>query len=320
MKYKIISPLLLVVLLSSCQASTLIEDNIYAFDTFIDVKLFEGNEDDKTYLHNLITDYASYSDNYKAIANINNIYTINSTNEEVEVDHRLYLMLKTAFTYSDFNADNFNPLCGSLSNKWKEALKDNHVPDETTINNELNKINNSSLLFKDNDIVQRVGEAELDLGGVAKGYVLDEALGYLALHGYKHYLINGGSSSILLGEKDNKDGYFTVGIKDNVLPSSYLKLKNCFVSTSSISEQGVKIGDVTYSHIIDPHTGSAINKQESIIVVTDKGYVGDILSTSLMNNTLDEIKEIEKAQGFKCIVINNKTITYKSEGLEVYKK
>ena len=317
---KKIVPLLLVAILSSCAKQEIVVNGYYAFATYIDFKLYEGTEEDKEALLNVINDYSDLSDNYKKIAKINNLTTINLTNEEVEVDARLHSMLHSALKYNEYHASNFNPLCGSLAKKWKDALKEGHVLDEATINIELEKINNSSLLFKENNIVQRVGEAEVDLGGFAKGYVLDEIYGYLAFHNINQYLINAGSSSILLGEKPSNDGYFSVEIKKSILPNSYMKLKNCFVSTSSIAEQGVTIGDTTYSHIIDPHTGSAVNKQDAVIVISSSGYKGDALSTSLVNSTLEEIKEVETLENIKVIVINDKTITYKSEGLEVYKK
>ena len=174
----------------------------------------------------------------------------------------------------------------------------------------------SSLVFKDDNKIQRLGEAEIDLGGIAKGYTLDRAKDYLDNKGYKNYLIDGGSSSILLGEKNSKDGLFSVGLKD--LSNSYLKLKNCFVSSSSISEQGVVIDNVTYSHIINPVSGSAINENDAVIVVSDTGYYGDAMSTSLMMNTIEEIKTIEVEHNIKTIVMKNGQIAYRNEGLEVY--
>ena len=190
---------------------------------------------------------------------------------------------------------------------------------EITIASELSKMNSTSLVFKENNVVQRVGEATIDLGGIAKGYALDKVQEYLASQNEKHYLVNAGYSSILLGEKDTDNGYFTVGIDSRIIPNSYLKLKNCFVSTSSITEQGVKISEEgpTYSHIINPVTGSAINKHDAVIVVSSKGYIGDVLSTSMMNNEIDEIKAIEASQNVKCIVIDNKEVTYINIELEV---
>ena len=308
--------LLLPILLASCSKSVKpLENKIFCFDTMINVKLYEGEQNDVNELTNLFSEYSKLSDNYQS-ADITNVYTLNHTNEEVTVDKKLYDLLKCSVDVQNEGANYFNPLCGSLSKKWKESLKNQQILAENVKNEELSKISASSLVFKDENKIQRLGEAEIDLGGIAKGYVLDRAKDYLENKGLKSYLIDGGSSSILLGEKQSKDGYFSVGIKD--LSNSYLKLKNCFVSSSSISEQGVVIDNVTYSHIINPVNGSAINENDAVIVVSDTGYYGDAMSTSLMMNTVEEIKAIEAEHNVKTIVIKNGQIAYRNEGLEVY--
>jgi hypothetical protein len=48
-------------------------------------------------------------------------------------------------------------------------------------------MNNSSINLRDDVYVQRVGEAEIDLGGIVKGYALDEAKAYLDNLNYKHF-------------------------------------------------------------------------------------------------------------------------------------
>ena len=321
MKLKRLFPLLMVGALVSCNQNDFVkEDKVFCFDTVVDFKLYEGNDEDVSEIKTLLNYYDSISDNYKARAGVNNVYTINSSNEDVEVDARLYNLLKTSFDAStNYGANYFNPLCGSLAKKWKEALANKQILDEETIASELNKINTSSLTFKDNNVVQRTGEAEIDLGGIVKGYVLDEIGAYLSFRGISKYLINAGSSSILLGEKNEGDGYFKVGIDSKILANSYLKLKNCVVSTSSIAEQGVKITEEgpTYSHIINPIIGSAINTQDAVIVISSNASKGDALSTSLMMNTVEEIKAIEASQEIKCIVIKNKEVIYCNSSLEV---
>ena len=212
----------------------------------------------------------------------------------------------------------FNPLCGSLVKKWKESLKDLQILDETTIAKELAKINSSSILFKENNVVQRVGEAEIDLGAIAKGYALDDVKAYFISNSFSKYLINAGYSSILFGEKPGEEGHYNVGLSflEN---GSYLKLKKCFFSTSGVSEQGKVINDVTYSHIVNPITGSAINNYDSVMVVTSQGYLGDVLSTVMMMSSVDEIKGLEKKYDAKAIAIKDKKIVYKNESLEVLK-
>ena len=318
MKLAKLFPLLLVGSLVSCnQNNFVIESKVFCFDTVIEYKLYEGEESYKAELDDIFNYYDKISDNYQLRSGVVNVSSINKTNEDITIDERLYNMLKTSFSTHEFNANNFNPLCGSIAKLWKESLAKGELLTEEVINAELDKINNSSLLFKDNNVVQRVGESEIDLGGIAKGYVLDQVHDYLASRNVTHYLVNGGSSSILLGEKNSKDGYYNVGIDSRIIPNSYLKLKNCFVSTSALTVQGVKIGDKYYSHIVNPVTGSVLNEQDAVIVISSKGYIGDALSTSMMMNTLEEIKEIETKQDVKCIVVKNGAVTYCNKELEV---
>ena len=314
MKNKILF-LLVPILLTSCSKSVKpLENKIFCFDTMINVKLYDGEQADVDYLNDLFQLYNKLSDNYQS-TDITNVYSINHTNEEVTVSKELYDLLRCSFDVKNEGATNYNPLCGSLSNKWKESLKNQQILPENIKNDELLKVSTSNLLFKEDNKIQRTGEAEIDLGGIAKGYVLDRAKDYLDSKDEKQYLIDGGSSSILLGEKNTKDGLFSVGIKD--LTNSYLKLKNCFVSSSSVSEQGVAIDGVTYSHIVNPTTGNVVNENDAVIVVSETGYFGDAMSTSLMMNTVDEIKTIEVECNIKTIVIKNNNVIYCNEGLEV---
>ena len=314
MKKLFIIPLFAIALTSCSTNGNPIESKVFCFDTMVEVKLYDGNKDNIKDIEDILKTYSKLSDNYLA-SDVNNVYTINNTNDEVTIDERLYKLLQTSFSVKDAGASYFNPFCGSLAKKWKDVLAKGETLSSEVINAELGKISSSSLEFKANNVVQRSGEAEIDLGGIAKGYALDIVKDYLKNNNSKQYLINGGSSSLLLGEKNTKDGLYTIGLKD--LNNAYLKLKNCFISTSSISEQGVKIGDVTYSHIINPNTGSAINENDAVIVISDNGALGDALSTSMMNNTIDEIKAIETQYNVQTIVIKNNEVIYQNPGIEV---
>ena len=314
MKFKPLLTALLIIPLISCSQDSSLESKVFCFDTAIDIRLFEGEKNNLKDIENIFNYYDKITDNYKE-RDTNNVYSINHTNEDVKVDETLYSVLQKSFALKE-DVCYFNPLCGSLVKKWKESLKSSQILDETTISNELTKMNNSSVLFKENSVVQRLGEAEIDLGAVAKGFALDEVKSYLGSKSYSKYLISSGYSSILLGQKSSDDGLFSVGLSD--IENAYLKLSNCFVSTSGVSTQGVKIDDQMYSHIVNPYTGSAINNYDTVIVVSDSGYLGDALSTSFMLSSVDEIKAVEQSKNVKALVIKDKTIIYKNESLEVY--
>lgn len=317
MNRKLVIPFLALLSLTSCSNNVELTDRFFCYDTYVEIKMFEGKEDDLKALKNMFQIYDALADNYQP-RELTNIYRLNHRNTEEHVGTALFKLIKTSIDVQNEGATYFNPLCGSLAKLWKNALNSSKIPSETEINVELEKMNNSSINLRDDVYVQRVGEAEIDLGGIVKGYALDEAKAYLDNLNYKRYLINAGNSSILLGEKDTNDGLFNIRIDD--LDNRYLRLKNCFVSTSSTSVQGVTIDGVTYSHIINPVTGSALNVNDAVIVISDKGYFGDAMSTSLMMNTIDEIKELEATCNIKTIVIRNKQIVYKNEEIEVYQR
>jgi len=314
MKLKSLLSTLLIIPLISCSQASSLESKVFCFDTAIDIRLFEGEKQNLNDIENIFSYYDKISDNYKQ-RDVNNVYLVNNTNDDVLVDETLYSMLQKSFALKE-EIRYFNPLCGSLAKKWKESLKSLQILDETTIQSELNKMNNSSVLFKDNNLIQRLGGAEIDLGAVAKGFALDEVKKYLDSKSFSKYLINSGYSSILLGQKQSDDGLFSVGLSD--IDNAYLKLSNCFVSTSGVSTQGVKIDNQIYSHIVNPYTGSAINNYDTVIVISSSGYLGDAISTSFMLSSIDEIKQVEQAQNVKAIAIKDKNIVYKNESLEVY--
>ena len=315
MKAKRLLSFLSVLPLVSCTSNFVLESKVFYFDTMIDIKLYENNNYFVQFAKSTFEWIDTLSDNYHE-RDKENVYSINHSNQEIEVEFYLHDLLEKAVTVSSQGATYFNPLCGSLSQLWKDKLASNQIPSEEEINTELTKMNNSSLLFPSDSTVKRTGDATIDLGGIAKGYALDVIRDAYEQNKIKKYLINAGNSSILLGKKNTNDGFFTIGLND--LPKAYLKLKECFVSTSSKSVQGVTIDGVTYSHIVNPVNGSAINLNDAVIVVSDSGYLGDALSTSMMMNTIEEIQEIEENAGVKTIVIRNGQKVYSHKDLRIY--
>ena len=315
MKKRNIPLLFLTSLISCSQNYIILNSKIFCFDTMVEINLYEGDKNNINELENIFNNLDRLTDNYRS-RDINNVYSVNHSDSNIKIDKTLYDLLIKARDVSNQGATYFNYLCGSLSKKWKDAFKENKVLSAGEISEELNKISNTTLNFYDDYMVKLDGEAEIDLGGIAKGYSLDLAKSYLMENNITKYLINAGSSSILLGEKNSDDGLFTVGI-NKFLNNKYLKVKNCFISTSGNYNQGIEIDGIRYSHIINPLTGSAISNYDEVIVISDIGYLGDALSTSMMMNTIDEIKDIETNYSVKTIVIKDNEIKYKNPNIEV---
>ena len=314
---------LLTISLCSCDVSTELNKKSFYFDTYVNTRLFEGTEDNLNDINKIFKKIDKLTDNYKA-RDIVNVYTLNNSGNgtKIEVDPYLYdLYVKCSFKREE-NPDvtslkYFSVMMGSLSKKWKQSLSKGKVLDEETINEELEKKNHTYIAtYSEPNFVSKSGDAELDYGAVAKGFALDKVKSYLDSKNITKYLVDCGSSSILLGEKEGGKNF---NIEISNLPNSYLSLKNCVISTSSMSRQMVVIDGKKYSHIINPKTGSAINKNDAAIVISKDGYLGDILSTDFVNEEVDDIKELEKKFSVKTLIIRNNKVIYKSKNLEVLK-
>ena len=314
MKLKFLILPLLIVPLTSCNKE--LKRDSYFFDTYAETRLFEGAEEDLDNIEDLFLRIDRLTDNYRG-RGINNVFTINCSTEPVEVDPKLYEVLKASLCDCLEPLNYYNPLCGLLSRRWKDSLVMKEVLSQTVIDEELLKMATTSVEFLGGNKVKKTGDGEIDLGSVAKGYALDKIKQYLDSKNYTKYLVDAGSSSILLGEKNGGKNF---KIKVSNLDNTYLMVKNCFVSTSSYVNQKVEIGGVNYSHIINTKTGSAINENDAVIVISNKGWLGDILSTDFINESIDSIKELEKHYEVKTIVIKNNEMVYKNEGIEVTNK
>ena len=329
MKLSKFLPLFVVASLTACSYQEVKYDTYFCFDTTVAMSIKTSNKTVFKELKNILSFYDKICDNYEA-RDILNVYSLNHTNEVIYFDEskpvELYEIVESIYNLKDEGATYFNPLCGSLAKKWKDALAKKEVLDSVTIQEELDKMNSSSLVFGldgSTQTIQRVGDAELDLGAVAKGFALDACLAYLKNDqpNIVDYVIDAGSSSILLGENtrySNPSGdknNYKIKVKD--LKDTYFTAHNCFISTSGSAEQGVEINGVTYSHIVNPFTGSVVPENDTVIVLSEYGYYGDALSTSMVFNTVEEIKEIEKERNVQAIVIKNHEIIYKNDKIKV---
>ena len=120
----------------------------------------------------------------------------------------------------------------------------------------------------------------LDLGGIAKGYIGDQALAALCKQGVTRAMIHAGGDLRLGDPPPGKPGWI-IGVAPpppDSPPTQYLTLANRGVSTSGDMFQFVDIGGKRYSHVIDPKTGLGLTDRRVTTVVAPNGITSDGLS------------------------------------------
>ena len=125
---------------------------------------------------------------------------------------------------------------------------------------------------------------QFDLGGIAKGYIADEALRELANHGIDSAMVSvagdiavGGPPP---GERGWKVGLDAAGPVGSI--EQTLVLRNQGVSTSGSRDRFHKVGGRTCSHILSPGEGSCTDPAIAVSVVAPSAAEADGLATALV--------------------------------------
>lgn len=169
-----------------------------------------------------------------------------------------------------------------------------------------------------------LGEGQsIDLGGIAKGYVADALVSFLADRGVTDALVNIGGNVKALGQNERR-GPWQVAIQDPAgqygsgvgvvsLPSGYSLV------TSGVYERGFDLDGVRYHHILDPHTGYPIqNGVASVSILAQSSLLADALSTACFALGAEEGLALAAAYGVEAFFILADGSTMYTEEMEVW--
>jgi len=175
----------------------------------------------------------------------------------VTVDPRTRFVLEQAQRWSEASAGRFDPCLGSLEELWDVTHRE--VPPTAA---ELDTARGS---WTDLDLgtagVTLANSTKLDLGGIAKGFGIDEARRALHSLGIQSALINVGGDLFAMGTSEDGDAW-KVGVRDPKDPTrltATLEVTDGAVATSGDYERYFDFEGVRYHHILGT-TGQPITR------------------------------------------------------------
>lgn len=241
-------------------------------------------------------EYHTLYDKYNDYQGINNIKTINDNAgiKAIEVDSRIIDLLTMAKEYYDLTDGYFDITIGAVLEKWhycREQATNNGfgcVPTESELQ-EAYQHTGWSLVEIDTDantVYLTDAQASLDVGGIAKGYVVEKIALSLEASGLKFGAVDGGGNIRTINQKPNDDP-FTIGITnpDNRgnISVDILSLhdSSSFVTSGDYERYYHDEYGNRYHHIIDPFTLYPSISARSITIITPNSAIADILSTAL---------------------------------------
>jgi FAD:protein FMN transferase len=238
----------------------------------------------------------------------------------VRVSDDLWRVLVRAEQLSQRSDGAFDATIGPVIHLWRSARQTKQLPPPESLAKALTRVGYRQVrLDKQHQTVELLApKMRLDLGGIAKGYAVDEAMAALREHGVTRMLVNAGGN-VGLGDPPPEKPGWRIGVAPPAVkspPRMYLWLSRCALSTSGDLWQYALIDGVRYSHLIDPHTGMALTDHCSVTVVGPDGLSTDGLSSAVAilgpEKGLRLIENTPGAAAFIVRIVDGKEQTHQS--------
>lgn len=201
----------------------------------------------------------------------------------VPVSKDLWTVLERAQALAVRSGGAFDVTVGPYVNLWRQARRRHQLPDPARLARAKHSVGYQHVRLdpKRHTVELLAPDMRLDLGGIAKGYALDQALKVLKEQGIHQALVEGGGDVALSEPPPGKLGWrIQLSSVDatNAPPARFLLLKNCAISTSGDLYQRLEIDGKRYSHIVDPRTGIGLTDHSIVNVIAPNGITSDSLT------------------------------------------
>lgn len=208
--------------------------------------------------------------------------------EALPVSADLFAVLRAAQELARESGGAFDVTVGPYVRLWRRAARRGELPDEARLAAAGAAVGFGKLELLDEPRAVRLlaADVRLDLGGIAKGYALDEALATLRAHGVERALVDGGGDLAVGAPPPGRAGWrvaVETGAADGVAAGAEggVELARAGVATSGDAARGTTIGGVRYSHVVDPRTGRALVGGAAATVVAPSATLADALASAL---------------------------------------
>ena len=240
-----------------------------------------------------------------------------AADEPVIAGEELFQLIRRSLDISVLTHGAFDITYDSVGQHYD--FRERRRPDDETVEAERRNIDFRYVTLDQGKGTVRFGQqgVRINLGGIAKGYVVERGVDILRRHGVEYGVVTAGGDSRLLGDRRGRP--WMIGIrdprKDGEVPIS-VPLEDEAISTSGDYERYFDEDGTRYHHIIKPSSGRPVEGVHSATVIGPDAVMTDALSTSVFVMGVDEgLKLIGCLPDYEAIVIDADGQIFYSSGL-----
>ena len=176
---------------------------------------------------------------------------------------------------------------------WDKAEKNNRFPSEKSLMKQQKFVGlNSVLRITNSNEIFLKRKSKLDLGGIAKGYIIDEVYTFLKKKNITSFLIEAAGDIRVFGSPENAD-FWTIGVSSDNNTNYTVNLKSGqAIATSGKTYRYRIIEGKKHSHIINPKKRTPIIHNITSSVIANNATTADYLASAF--NIITDKDEINK--------------------------
>jgi len=236
-------------------------------------------------------------------------------------------LISMSLDYSEVTSGYFDITCQPLLDLWSykpDADKQFWELDEATQQAEISETSKlvgfDKIVLEDNNISFQEEGMKITLGGIAKGYAVDEALEVIKDMGIKYALVDAGGDISTLGSKPDNE-LWDIALVNPDDTSEYLvdfKIKDKAVTTSGNYERYFD-PEAEVGHILNPRTGYSASGCISVTIIAENCTYADALATGVfVMGAEDGMSLVESLDDVECFIVDADRKIHRSSGLSEY--
>ena len=238
----------------------------------------------------------------------------------VGVHDETIALLQKGLDYGTQSEGRFDITVGKLSSLWDFSNNTGTIPASAEIEAAVASIDYTKVQIDGNQVTLTDPNSQIDLGGIAKGYIADKMKSYLLENGVKSGLINLGGNVLTIGTKEDGSAY-NIGIQrpfdDSGKAIASVEVTDQTVVSSGVYERYFYVGDELYHHLLDTSTGYPIkNDLLGVTIICTDSVDGDALSTTCFSLGLEKgMAFVESLEQVEAIFITEDYEVHTSSGI-----
>lgn len=220
---------------------------------------------------------------YEPESELSKLSRTSGSGNEVRVSPDLWRVLKRSQELAERSTGAFDVTVGPCVNLWRKARREEKMPDPARLLEARHAVGYQHVRLRParQAVELLVPNMRLDLGGIAKGFAVDEALRALGRNGIEQALVAGGGDMAVSGPPPGKRAWhIAIAPLDttNAPPGPVVLLRHAAIATSGDVFQRLNIEGKRYSHIVDPRTGIGLTDHSLVSVIAKDCMTADSLT------------------------------------------